>query len=765
VDHVTDVAVRHPGKASGTARIVQYLTVLRHIRNAVLELHEHVGTMVDTEAVSRTQVLVDPHAHECRTVPLAVYIDSTVIEDIAPTSDSFSTPPRAPRRPHTWTRPTGDVDDPYAWMRDVTDPDLLAYLEAENAAAERFFEPHQGVIETVFGEIRSRVQETDLSTPVRFGPWWYVTSTTEGQSYPVHHRGPSRDNATETTLLDENVEAAGHEYFDLGAFDVSMDHRFAAWSMDTAGDERYSLRIRDLTTGQDLPDQLDEISNAGIAWSRDGDWIFYVTPDAQERPATVWRHRIGSDRADDVCVFDETDERFFVGIGSTRSEAWIVVHSASRTSAEAMVVSTDRPTDDAVVVQPRRDDVEYGIDHWGDSFVMHTNDDAIDFRLLVADEGADLRDAGSWRELVPHEPGRRILGVDAFASHLVIHEWADAQPRLRILFRDGSERVVDLGVEPHDVEPASNPQWDSDVLRFATQSLTSPTSLYDEDVRTGERTLLRRMPTPNVDLDRYCAERVWATAADGTKIPLDIVRHVDTPVDGTSPGVLYGYGAYEYSLPPWFSVARLSLLDRGFVWALAHPRGGGELGRQWYLDGKLLAKQNSFGDTIACGEHLVAERIVAADRLAIRGGSAGGLLVGACMTQRPDLFCSVVAEVPFVDVVSTMSDPTLPLTVTEWEEWGDPRVEPYASCILAYSPYDNTVPADYPAVYATAGLNDPRVSVHEPAKWTARLRDVGTGSAPIVLRTELGAGHGGPTGRYDAWRDEARTIAFILATT
>ncbi len=650
-------------------------------------------------------------------------------------------------------------------MRDVTDPELLSYLEAENAAAERFFEPHTEIIETVFGEIRSRVQETDLSTPVRFGPWWYVTSTTEGQSYPVHHRGPSREEATETTLLDENVEAAGHDYFDLGAFDVSMDHRFAAWSMDTAGDERYTLRIRDLTTGEDLADQLDEIANAGVAWSRDGTWIFYVTPDAQERPSTVWRHRIGTPQADDVCVFDETDERFFVGVGSTRSEAWIVVHSASRTSAEVLLVSTDRPTEEAAVVQPRRDDVEYGIDHWGDSFVMHTNDDAMDFRLLIAAEDADLAEPTSWRELVPHEPGRRILGVDAFAGHLVIHEWSEAQPQLRILFRDGSERVLDLGAEPHDVEPASNPEWNSDVLRFATQSLTTPTTLYDEDVRSGERTLLRRMPTPNVDLDAYRSERVWVTSADGTKIPLDIVRHVDTPDRRNGAGgavrlrrvrVLAApvvLGGPPVAARPWVRLGP------------RHPRGGGELGRQWYLDGKLLAKQNSFGDTIACGEYLVDTGCVAADRLAIRGGSAGGLLVGACMTQRPDLFCSVVAEVPFVDVVNTMSDPTLPLTVTEWEEWGDPRVEPFASCILAYSPYDNTVPADYPAVYATAGLNDPRVSVHEPAKWTARLRDVTTGSAPIVLRTELGAGHGGLTGRYDAWRDEARTIAFILATT
>jgi oligopeptidase B len=688
-----------------------------------------------------------------------------VIEQDEQNSDTPPRAPAAPRRPHTWHRPTGDDDDPFAWMRDVDDPELLGYLRAENDEAGRFFAPHADTIETLYREIRARVQETDMSTPVEFGPWWYATSTTEGMDYPVHHRGPSAERATETVLLDENIEAEGHDFFDLGAFEVSMDHRVVAWSMDVAGDEHYTLRIRDLTTGADLDDQIEDTSNAGIAWSRDGQWVFYVTADEHERPARVWRHRIGTASAEDVCVFDEADERFYVSVGSTRSDAWIVIHSASRTSADARLIATDRPTDDPTVVLPRREDVEYGIDHWGDSFVMHTNDDAVDFRLLVADGDADTSDPTAWTELVAHQPGRRILGVDAFESHLVIHEWVNAQPRLRILFRDRSERVIDLGLEPHDVDPAANPQWTTDVVRFIVQSLTAPTSLYDEQVTTGERTLLRRIPTPNVDLDSYTAERVWATSGDGTQVPMDIVRHVDTPIDGTAPGVLYGYGAYEFSLPPWFSVARLSLLDRGYVWALAHPRGGGELGRNWYLDGKLLAKQNTFDDMIACGEDLVARGAVDADRLAIRGGSAGGLLVAACMTQRPDLFASVVAEVPFVDVVSTMSDPTLPLTVTEWEEWGDPRVEPYASYILAYSPYDNTVAADYPAVYASAGLNDPRVSVHEPAKWIARLRDVSTGTRPIVLRTELGAGHGGPTGRYEAWRDEARTIAFILATT
>jgi len=679
-------------------------------------------------------------------------------------TDFTSPPPTAPRRDHTWVRPTGEVDDPFAWMRDTSDPELLGYLRAENDYSTAWFAAHEPTIEQIFQEIRSRVQETDMSAPVAFGDWWYVTRTEEGMSYPTHHRGRERDSASSETLLDENVEAAGHEYFDLGAFELSHDHAVVAWSFDVDGDERYTLRVRDLSTGQDLDDEITGTSNAGVGWSSDGAWILYVRPDEQERPSEVWRHQIGDAVENDVLVFQEPDERFFVGIGTTRSGVWTVIHSGSKTSGEVRLLRADDPTGEPTRVFPRRDDVEYLIDHWGDRFVMQTNEDAVDFRVLAAPVEGDWTDPAAWTELIAHEPGRRITGFEPFEHHAVVHEWADAQPRLRILHRDGTQRVIDLGAEPHDVDLAPNPEWTTDLVRLGTQSMDSPPTLYDEHVATGERTLLRQIPTPNVDLGQYTSARVWATAPDGTRLPIDYVHHRDTPLDGSAPGVVYGYGAYEASLPPWFSVARLSLLDRGFVWALAHPRGGGELGRQWYLDGKLLAKPNTFSDMIECAEHLVSTAVVSADRLSIRGGSAGGLLVGACVTQRPELFAAAVAEVPFVDIVSTMSDPSLPLTVTEWEEWGDPRAEPYASCMESYSPYDNTVPAGYPAMYLTAGLTDPRVSVHEPAKWAAKLRTAHTGDAPILLRTEMDAGHGGPTGRYDAWRDEGRTLAFLLAT-
>ena len=667
-------------------------------------------------------------------------------------------PPLAKQVAHVWNRPTGPTADPWAWLRDRDDPDTIALLEAENAFADAWFDDHRGLVDTLFEEIRSRVQETDLSVPARKDDWWYVTRTEEGAAYPIHCRGRSAETATEQVLLDENAEAAGHDYFSVSAFDVDATHRLLAWSSDTDGSEQYTLRVRDLADGHDLTDRLEGTTWGGTAWSSDSSVLFYVTADEQQRPCTVWRHRLGTAQQDDEQVFHEPDERFFVNIGLTRSSAWIVIDSTSKTSSEVMVLAAADPFGRPSVVSPRRPDVEYTVDHWGDRWVVLTNHDALDFRVMTApiDRPAD------WTELVPHVPGLRITSVEAFADHLVLHEWFEAQPRVRIVHRDGGERVVHGLDEPHDLELDVNPEWSVRTLRFSVQSLTTPLTVVEIDLDTGERRVLKQTPVPNADLSRYTSTRLWAPADDGTLVPLDVVHHVDTVLDGSAPAVIYGYGSYEISVPPWFSVARLSLLERGVVWALAHPRGGGELGRNWYLQGKFEHKRNTFTDTIACADHLVARGYGHPERLAVRGGSAGGLLVGACVTMRPDRFRAAVAEVPFVDVVTTMSDPSLPLTVTEWEEWGDPRTSPAAESMLAYSPYDNTVPATYPAMFVTAGLNDPRVSYHEPAKWVSKLRAVGTGDPTLLFKCEMGAGHGGPSGRYDAWRDEARVLAFLL---
>ena len=675
--------------------------------------------------------------------------------------------PTAKQIPFEWQRPTGAVSDPWAWLRDRDDPDTIAYLHAENAYAADFFAPQADFIETVFGEIKSRVKETDLAAPVRKGPWWYTTRTEEGSSYAIHCRGVERASAIDHVMLDENTEAEGHEYFSLGAFAVSPDHSLLAWSSDTDGGERYTMRIRDLATGSDLDDVLTDTTWGGCAFSggkQSGGahpWVFYVKPDAAMRPFQVWRHRVGTAQADDTLVFEDLDERFFVSVDLTRSGEWIVIESSSKLSSEVALVASNDPMAAPQVVRVRADDVEYHLDHWGDHFVVLTNLHAEDFRVMTA----PLDEPGTWTEFVAHQPGRRIVDLEPFETHLVIHEWHSAQQRLRVLWLDGRERVVDLGNEPHEVELDSNPEWNTTSLRFAYQSLTTPMSVYSEDVNTSERELLKQTPVPGVDLGQYTASREWATASDGTLVPLDIVRRVDTLADGTAPCIVYGYGSYEISLAPWFSVARLSLLDRGWTFVLVHPRGGGELGRRWYLDGKLLSKMNTFTDTLACCEHVISSGWAAPHRLSLRGGSAGGLLVGACINMRPELFASAVAEVPFVDVVSTMSDPSLPLTITEWEEWGDPREQPYADYMLSYSPYDNVGEHDYPALYVTAGLNDPRVSYHEPAKWVAKLRQQRTNERPLIFKCEMGAGHGGPSGRYESWRDEARVIAFICATT
>ena len=646
-------------------------------------------------------------------------------------------------------------------MLDVTDKEFLSYLEAENGYAQGWFDANADLTATIVEEIRSRVQETDQSPAVRAGNWWYSSRTVEGLSYPIHCRATSRDEAETDeadVVLDQNLEAEGHEFFDLGAFEPNHQHSLIAWSADTAGNEHYTLRIRDTTTGLDLNDLIPDTTWGGVAWSANSEHLFYVVADDTERPYQVRRHRVGAPTENDEIVCTDLDERFYVGIELTRSGRFIIIHSGSKTSSEVHLLNATKPLNDPVCVRPRVENIEYTVDDWGDVLVITTNLEAEDFCVMTATHD----DPGGWTPFIPHEPGHRITAAEPFAQVLAVHEWVTAQPRIRLINADGTSRTIELADQPHDIEFGANETFDTETLRVRVQSLTQPSTVIDVKLDDLNHEIIRQTPTPGVNLDNYVSERHWATADDGTKIPYDIVRHKDHA--GALPAVIYAYGSYEISLPPWFSVARLSLLDRGFAWLLVHPRGGGELGRQWYLNGKFLNKRNTFTDVIAATKDAIAQGLINDQQLGIRGGSAGGLMVGACITMEPELFTSAVAEVPFVDVVSPMSDPSLPLTVTEWEEWGDPRTEPYASYIESYSPYDNTQPGNYPAILITAGLNDPRVSVHEPAKWAARLRAVRTNNAPLLLKTEMGAGHGGPSGRYAAWEDEAKTLTFLIQT-
>ena len=665
--------------------------------------------------------------------------------------------PVAPRHDHVWKRPTGDMPDAYAWLSERDNPATLAYLNAENEHTKQWFEERNHDVSAIFEEIKSRINEDDSSYPVSHRGWWYSSRTESGKSYAIHSRGRSAESTNKFVMLDENVEAAEHEYFALSAFEVSNDSRFLAWSFDIDGGEYYTIRIRDLESGADLADTIPDSTYGGVAWSSDDQWLFYVMPDDQMRPFQVWRHHIGTSVEEDVLILEEKDERFFIGVGATRSGEWIVIESGSKTSSEAWVINAQQPTSELVSIAPRRDDVEYQVDHWGDHFAITTNLDALDFRLMLA----PITNPSTWTEFLPHIAGQRIAQFDCFQNFAVLQRWVDAQQVIAIVERDATVTPVEILSEPHEAELDANPDYDATHIRFAYQSLTTPTVTAQYNVTTRETITLKRISTPNCDLTQYVAERVWATAPDGTRIPLDTVRHRNTVLDGTAPGLIYGYGSYEISIAPWFSAGRLSLLDRGWVWALAHPRGGGEMGRSWYLDGKFLNKRNTFTDTISCADYLADSKMCDGTKLVVRGGSAGGLLVGACITINPNRFAGAIAEVPFVDVVTTMSDPSLPLTVTEWEEWGDPRTEPYASYMESYSPYDNTRNVPYPNVYVTAGVNDPRVSYHEPTKWVAKLRHESPDTT-VLFHCEMGAGHGGPSGRYEQWYDEARTLAFAV---
>ena len=672
-------------------------------------------------------------------------------------------PPVAKRVPVERRLHGETVIDDYAWLRDRDDPDVIRHLEGENAYLRDLLAATSDLRQSVFEEIRARTQETDLTVPVRDGPWWYYGRTVEGLQYGIRCRRADEDDACmEQVLVDFNEVAGDSSYLGVGDFEVSPDHRIVAYSVDFDGDEIFTMRFKDLDTGAHLPDEIPG-TYYGAAWSADGGTFFYVTPDEARRPHRLWRHRLGTDASADELVYEEEDRRFFLGVHVTRSERFIVLGLSSMVTSEVRVLPADDPGGEFSVIEPRREGVEYHVDHQDDRFLIVTNDQAPDFRLVEAAVTTPGRQ--HWRDVIPHVPGTRILAAEAFAGHVVVHLRQDAVKGLRVIrTTDGTTHDVEFDEPVYTVMAFDeNPEYDSTVYRFHYTSLVTPASVYDYDLDARTRTLRKRQPVlGDFDSDRYESLREWATAPDGTSVPVSLVRRRDHP-DGPAPTLLFGYGAYEASMDPAFSIPRLSLLDRGVTFVIAHVRGGGEMGRSWYEDGKLLRKRNTFTDFIAAADHLIAQGYTTPELLAARGGSAGGLLMGAVANLAPERFHAIVAEVPFVDNVNTMLDPSLPLTVTEWEEWGNPATDPDAYRYMrSYSPYENVAPRPYPAILATSGLNDPRVSYHEPAKWVARLRAASTGSAPVLLKTEMGAGHSGPSGRYDAWRDEALAIAFVL---
>ncbi|WP_243887174.1 S9 family peptidase [Dermatophilus congolensis] len=687
------------------------------------------------------------------------------------------------------------VADPYAWLADVEDARVIEHVEAENAYAESVMADLGPLRESIVSEIRSRTQETDMSVPVSYRGWWYFSRTVEGGQYGIACRVPDVDGERpevgvetlpeEQVLLDGNVEAGDAEFFTVGSQVVSSSGELYAYLVDLTGDERFDLRIRRICDGQVVDDVVRGVGY-GLVWSSDDRFVFYTRVDDAWRPCEVWRHEVGSSAENDVRVFVEEDERFWVGISDSSDERFLVISSGSKNTSETHLLELGDPCGDLRCVAPRIEGVEYDVEPAGDvMFVTHNANNA-DFEVAFAPvESSSREDWVRWLEPAKDE---RVVGVSAFARDVVVAVRSGGFTQLRVVRRlgvlDGAEAPAGQGSwlpgawrsDPwqiptdevsHTIGLWSNPDYETSELLYSYETLVTPPSVVSLDFGSRQRVTLKTRPVlGGFDQADYVSRSVMAVAADGTQVPMSLVARADTPLDGTAPGVLYAYGAYEVSLDPWFSVPRLSLLDRGVVWAVAHVRGGGELGRSWYEQGRLCSKANTFSDVVACADALVEGGFVAPGRLALEGGSAGGLTVGAAVNLAPEKFAVVHAAVPFVDALNTILDPSLPLTVTEWEEWGNPLHDADVySYMKAYTPYENVRPVRYPAVLATTSLNDTRVSLAEPAKWVARLREVTTNGQdrPILLVTEMVAGHGGRSGRYKAWEQYAREESFVLA--
>ncbi len=678
---------------------------------------------------------------------------------LSQTADKQLKPPAANKIPKDVTAQGDKRIDDYFWLREKSNPAVLAYLQAENAYTDEFMKPTLEFQDKLYKEMLGRIKQTDLGVPYRLGGYFYYTRTVEGKQYPIYCRKKGSQSAEEEITLDMNEMAKGLKFLSIGNYSISDDGNILAYSTDSTGYRQYTLHFKDLRTGEVLPDHMERVTSA--VWAADNKTMLAVTEDdVTKRSDKFWRHTLGVEKNE--LVYEEKDELYDIRVSRTRDRKYAILQSESKTTTEQRYIPSVSPSSEPKVILPRESDHEYYVDHRDGLFYIRTNKGAKNFKLVTAPVATP--EPGNWKEIIAPRKSVKLEDVDLFANDMVITERQDGLLKLEITsFRDGKKQSVSFPEAVYTAGGSANPEYDTNVYRFNYQSMVTPGSVFDYDMNTGKRTLLKQNEVlGGYDPSKYNTERIYATATDGTKIPMSIVYKKGLKLDGKNPVLLYGYGSYGISIDPTFSSARLSLLDRGVVYVIAHIRGGGELGEEWKEAGRMMKKRQTFTDFVASAEHLIKAGYTSSDRLVIQGGSAGGLLMGAVTNLRPDLFKAVVAQVPFVDVVNTMLDASLPLTTSEYLEWGNPNIKKEYDYIRTYSPYDNIAARKYPTMLIKVSLNDSQVPYWEGAKFAAKLRATKTDDNPLLLKTNMGAGHGGASGRYDALHESAFDYAFIL---
>jgi len=654
--------------------------------------------------------------------------------------------------------------DNYFWLNDRENPEVIDYLNQENAYYESMTAHTKDFQKELFEEMKGRIKEDDQSVPYLYNGYYYITRFEKGQDYPIYSRKKGSLEAKEEILFDCNELAKGHSFFQLGGLSVSPDNRFASFGTDMVGRRIYTIKIKNLETNEILSDTIEN-TTGGSVWANDNQTLFYTRQDKVTlRADTIYKHKLGTDAKDDVLVYEEKDETFNVSVGKEKSKKYIVIGAESTMTTEYRILNSDTPDAVFKVFQPRVRGLEYSISHFGDSFYILTNKDkATNFKLMKTPENATEKK--HWKEVIPHRESVLIEDIEIFRNYLVVEERANGLNHIRIMPWNGEEEYyLPFGSETYNAYTTTNVDFDTDVLRYSYQSLATPSSVIDFNMKTKSKEIKKEQAVlgGKFDKNNYIEKRIWATAKDGTQIPISLVYHKDLKKDGTNPLLLYAYGSYGVTMEPYFSTTRLTLLDRGFIFAIAHIRGGEDLGRQWYEDGKLLKKKNTFTDFIDCSQFLIQEKYTSPAHLYAEGGSAGGLLMGAIINMAPELYHGVIAQVPFVDVVTTMLDDSIPLTTGEYDEWGNPNTKKYYDYMLSYSPYDNVKEQVYPNMYVSTGLHDSQVQYWEPAKWVAKLRTHKKGDAVLYLNTNMDAGHGGASGRFEAIKELAKEYAFLL---